>query len=445
MDFLKKFFAKRRGYFIKPGYTPRLVPEYYFVAPDAQRGRVYQPFVYPLAFSLARRAGCTTLIDIGSGNGEKLAAAHPEFAVIGMDFGANLETCRQNYPFGKWLEWNIDRQPAPAIPLPVLKKAVLVCSDVIEHLADPSRLLLTLRRWLEFAPYAIISTPDRDLVRGVDDPGPPGNTAHLREWNLRELNRLFDHFGLCTDLIGYTINNSVSLEKKTILAVLRPNRLRNRRARQAPLDFRVRAHLTPHGGEDRLVVSNLIGQGVEVRVPREEPLSSEIAADWLLHVEAEEFPCSPWLDCSLRDAIYRVDQEGYTSIAFTVINVHPAGITGLVPFDFEKRPGQGVQLRAWKNQSTGAGSSCGGQGVRDEGRVYPYNFLMKRRAQADPPAPVPTDPPGNRRSHPQAPPKKLDQAVYSNHLVEFISGVGIAMDSQEVSTAVSADRTGPSS
>lgn len=442
MDFLKKYLAKRRGYFIKPGYAPRLIPEYYFVAPDAQRGRVYQPFVYPLAFSLARRAGCTTLIDIGSGNGEKLIAAHPEFKIIGMDFGANLEACQQNYPFGEWREWDIDHNPAPSIPLPVLKNAVLICSDVIEHLADPSKLLLTLKHWLNFVPYAIVSTPDRDLVRGVDDLGPPGNTAHLREWNKQELNKLFDHFGLCTDFIGHTMNNSVSLEKKTIVAVLRQNGVRAQRVQKAPQTFRVLASLTASNEEDspRPIVSHLIKQGLEVHVKRLEPLSSEIAADWCLHVEAEEIPCSPWMGCSLREAIYRVDQEGYHAIEFTVINVYPTQATGapdqqntdngVEHFDFEKRPSHGVQLRAWKKQPQGGDlSSRGGHEVHSEGRkVYPYKFLIKRYPEGCSHAPIRVDPPGHPCACPPDSLQKFDQAFYATYLVELISGVGIAMD-----------------
>jgi len=233
MNFLRQLIAKRNGYFIRSGYTSRLQAEYYWVAPDAQRGRVYQPCVYPLAFSLARRIGCTTLIDIGSGNAEKLAAAHPEFHIIGMDFGPNLVNCRRRYPFGEWLEWDIDHQPPPPLSPRILKDSLLICSDVIEHLAAPDRLLLALNKWLNWAPYAIISTPDRDLVRGTEDPGPPANSAHVREWNQSELRRLLKHFGLFTEFIGTTLNNSVSREKKTILAILRRNSARYRASRQS--------------------------------------------------------------------------------------------------------------------------------------------------------------------------------------------------------------------
>lgn len=234
MNFLKQLLAKRNGYFIRPGYTPRTQPEYYWVAPDAQRGRVYQPCVYPLAVFLARRAGCTTLIDIGSGNAEKLVRAHPEFHLIGMDFGANLENCRRHYPFGEWVEWDIDHHPPPPLPRRILKQSLLICSDVIEHLASPDRLLLALNQWLKVSPCAILSTPDRDLARGPNDPGPPANSAHVREWNLAELHRLLRHFGLIADYIGYTLNNSVSREKKTILAVLRRKTLRRRTAPRPP-------------------------------------------------------------------------------------------------------------------------------------------------------------------------------------------------------------------
>ena len=46
-------------------------------------------------------------------------------------------------------------------------------------------------------------------------------------------------------------------------------------------------------------------------------------ADWYIHMDLDEIRKSPWLDCSLRDGMYHVDQEGYNAIEFAVINFHP--------------------------------------------------------------------------------------------------------------------------
>jgi hypothetical protein len=74
----------------------------------------------------------------------------------GVPVEANLET--------------VDRLP---IEEPVLRGAVVVCSDVIEHLIDPMPLLQTIRKMLESCAYAVISTPDRNLIRGKQHMPPP--------------------------------------------------------------------------------------------------------------------------------------------------------------------------------------------------------------------------------------------------------------------------------
>jgi SAM-dependent methyltransferase len=58
---------------------------------------------------------------------------------------------------------------------------VIVCSDVIEHLLDPSRCLAFLRRHAAPNSRILVSTPERDYARGVgcmacDKP------EHVREW-----------------------------------------------------------------------------------------------------------------------------------------------------------------------------------------------------------------------------------------------------------------------
>ena len=76
------------NFFIKPGYRARTQPEYYADIHDD--GTIWQPEVYPLAATLAYQYGCRYIIDIGCGRARKLAALHPEFEIIGLDFASNL-------------------------------------------------------------------------------------------------------------------------------------------------------------------------------------------------------------------------------------------------------------------------------------------------------------------------------------------------------------------
>jgi len=124
-----------------------------------------------------------------------LAKLHPRYKIIGIDYGVNLAVCREKYPFGRWIECDLDRPAAISVDSEILRKAVIVCSDVVEHLVNPEFLLGNLAVLMHTAPACLISTPERDLTRGAQDNGPPANPAHIREWNSKEFKVLLDYFG----------------------------------------------------------------------------------------------------------------------------------------------------------------------------------------------------------------------------------------------------------
>jgi hypothetical protein len=101
-----------------------------------------------------------------------------------------------------------------------VKKAVIVCADVIEHLVNPLPLLHTIKNWLVDAPVAIISTPDRVLNRGVHHLGPPDNPKHVREWEVDEFRCFLEATGF-EAWVGLTRDNTKSNAFRTIIAVLR--------------------------------------------------------------------------------------------------------------------------------------------------------------------------------------------------------------------------------
>lgn len=206
------------SFFIKAGYRARTQPEYYADIHDD--GTVWQPDVYPLAATLARQYECKYIIDIGCGRAGKLSKLYPEFQIIGLDFGSNLDFCRQHYPFGKWIEVDLEAGTKISLPKEVLENAVVINSDVIEHLVNPTQLLELIRSFLTYAKVALVSTPERDLERGVNDFGPPANPTHMREWNLAELETLFISVGMRPAYCGLTISNDRHRELKTSLAII---------------------------------------------------------------------------------------------------------------------------------------------------------------------------------------------------------------------------------
>lgn len=205
---------RAESFFIKSGYVARGTSYYFEDALVSDTGSVHQPDVYALASHLAGKFGCTHILDIGCGRGIKLATLHPEFKIVGLDFGANIDYCRSHYPFGMWLSHDLEQPYQELLPQDVLEKTLVICSDVIEHLLDPTGLLQILKDCLKYSPIAILSTPERDLVRGQNDVGPPANPAHVREWNLSELSRLLEAFSFQIAFIGLTYNNDRDWEKK---------------------------------------------------------------------------------------------------------------------------------------------------------------------------------------------------------------------------------------
>jgi glycosyltransferase involved in cell wall biosynthesis len=129
---------------------------------------------------------------------------------------------------------------------------------------------------------------------------------------------------------------------------------------------------------------------------RMEEIAKEIDADWFLLQGADEVHVSPWPGSTLKDAIMRVNQEGFNSIDHTVVAFHPVD-NGFVPgtdfeayfkhFEFSSHPAHFLVVNGWKNLRRPVSlAEFAGHDVRFQGRrIYPYKFLLKHyqiRSQA---------------------------------------------------------------
>ncbi len=203
-------------YSIRSGYAAREIPEYF----DDDLGDViWQPDVYEDAGRIAGRLGAGRIVDVGAGDGTKLAELHPAFEIIGVDYGANVERSSARFPFGSWRHHDLDTDA----PLPIsddeLGGAVVVCSDVIEHLRTPELLLAKLLGTLDRASAVLISTPERELWHGVRSDGPPRNRHHVREWSIREFGHILGMAGFEHVSMGLTRSNDRTEEPFTIEAL----------------------------------------------------------------------------------------------------------------------------------------------------------------------------------------------------------------------------------
>lgn len=183
-----------KHYSIKEGYAARPVALTlegnagdYWTPGRIKTAAVFQYDVYLRAAELlkGRPAGKRAVCDVGSGyptkSAELLAPVADEVMV--MDQHTLRERVAADFP---GLQFRAVDLEAPDMPPPYGRFDVVVCADVIEHLLDPDRCLAFLKRITKSGGHIVISTPERDVIRGKDCMTSP-KPEHVREWNMPEL------------------------------------------------------------------------------------------------------------------------------------------------------------------------------------------------------------------------------------------------------------------
>ncbi len=188
-------------------YVSRDVPSYF----DDETGDVlWQPDVYRTARMIADRLDARIVIDLGCGAGTKMGvfAGH---RMIGVDLpGPNLREFRARFPDATALEFDLGSPNRIPLDDVILDGALVVCSDVIEHVPDPAPLLRFVARATLAGASVVLSTPERAITWGSRHRGPPPNEAHVREWSLEELRSLLASFGIEHVCSGLTRSNDAS-------------------------------------------------------------------------------------------------------------------------------------------------------------------------------------------------------------------------------------------
>lgn len=201
-------------YFIKENYKPNqqahtqcgLSGNQYWNRAKIYSSSYYQFPVYKYASHIIERYGINDLIDVGCGVGTKLAYLQkkfPKINVAGIDQQSAIDYCRENYRFGTWYVGDFEKSE-PSISK--LQADLIICADVIEHLRDPDQLLKYIRRLVRRDGYIILSTPERDALRGQGAVTSP-NKFHVREWNFQELEKylIYHNFRIIAHFLQYPI------------------------------------------------------------------------------------------------------------------------------------------------------------------------------------------------------------------------------------------------
>ena len=106
------------------------------------------------------------VIDVGCGGADKTNIFSREFHTIGIDYKANIETARQNYPYVQFYEIDLEGGNVDCkidIPVEILYQSVVVSADVVEHIVDPKYCYLPIMKYLsQYAHALVFTTPDRE-------------------------------------------------------------------------------------------------------------------------------------------------------------------------------------------------------------------------------------------------------------------------------------------
>lgn len=153
----------------------------------------YQAAAYRWAEQILRGEGLARIADVGCGAAAKLAALHarnPHIETVGYDQPNAIKFCRQHYTFGRWHPIDLD------VPGEVEPQAydLIVCSDVVEHLAEPDNLLDVLKQLSGEDTLVLLTTPERERLRGKNCRHSP-NRYHVREWSEKELRTYLEDRG----------------------------------------------------------------------------------------------------------------------------------------------------------------------------------------------------------------------------------------------------------
>jgi len=373
------------------------------------RGRVDTPYPEVAEFTahVASLYGLRRVVDIGLAWKPEVAIAYPDLSVTGVSVPEQGSGRRPPYPF----RGQIPLQDGAAALAQVLRDGVgtaVLVTGPQGRLCGSDGVLQKVGAPLPALPLLVIAT---------DEAGPVlGQMAAA---------------GLRPEFVGRTRANTHDDERSADLVVFdRTLALTPLLSSHAPESFKVVAIMTVYNEEDVVgpAIEKLVGDGVGVyvidnwstdksmeivrafegrglvgleRFPdapsdrfvlrallhRVAAVAAELGADWYVHHDADESRSGPWPNLGLRNALWRVDQAGFSAVDHTVANYRPIDNAFEPGSDFERHMrhfefGRSrdllLQTKAWKNVGPVDLATAAGHEVAFRGRrIFPYKFLLK--------------------------------------------------------------------
>lgn len=205
---------------IKAGYVPRpcaqtieASPGEYWTPTRIKTASYYQWDVYRLAGKIIKQHGLKTVLDVGAGYPAKLPLLGDVKEITLVDQSTLAPLVARDIPHVAFVPDDLENPTK----LRERKFDLVICADVLEHLMDPDPCLQFIKN--STARFAVLSTPERDVVRGVDCMTSP-KAEHVREWNADESRRYVESSGF--DVIDQLLmpQGRLSQFKKSLASIL---------------------------------------------------------------------------------------------------------------------------------------------------------------------------------------------------------------------------------
>lgn len=187
-------------YGLPPDYAPNLALEdrtrqrtgVFWTEERIARSSLYQYDAYRLAAELMARPDVRSVLDVGCGPPVKLRALMPAkpLDVHLVDDAEVAPLAHRLLPAAAFTAADLETVDADL----GRRFDLALCIDVLEHLVDPDPCLAFLRRHLAPGGRLLVSTPDRDALRGRGWRTSP-HPDHVREWNGEEFARFLGSRG----------------------------------------------------------------------------------------------------------------------------------------------------------------------------------------------------------------------------------------------------------
>ncbi|HXK21913.1 MAG TPA: class I SAM-dependent methyltransferase [Myxococcota bacterium] len=168
----------------------------YWTEPRIAASHSYQEPVYRWCRALLLRRGARSFLDVGCGTAAKVAgwiAPHCHDLTL-IDRESSRALAARFVPSARFIGADLD-----ALGTHLGRRFdLIVCADVLEHLRDPEICLRFLREHLAPDGRAVLSTPERDNLRGrgcLVSPHPD----HVREWSAREFRGFVERCGFAVE------------------------------------------------------------------------------------------------------------------------------------------------------------------------------------------------------------------------------------------------------